>query len=217
MKLLLKIIAILVIVRWVDNLRIENNLTYFELFSISPKVLEQSRPKSSYKPQLKKTYQTKNKKSKFSPDNVTIIPLGNVDYSNLTDAVKIIKNFYGYNCIIGKKEEITNDMYIKNTDKILDADYCIKKFYNMNKTIYIVDKKLWAKGDYLRGYALRGGGTVLVRGNSSFLEETIIHELGHTLGLGHCDDLTCIMAIENDAYDSGTFCNNCKRKLGVYE
>jgi len=216
MKLIFKVIILIIVIRWVDNIRRENNLTYLQLFSIRPEVLNQYKPKTSNNPKTKNISQVVNKK-RFNSDNVTIIPLGDVDDSDITDAVKIIKNFYGYNCHIGKRQQITNDMYIKNTDKILDADYCINKFYTMNKTIYIVDKQLWAKGDYLRGYALCGGGTVFVRGEKSFLKETIIHELGHTLGLGHCGDKSCIMAIENDLYDSGDFCNNCKRKLNIYE
>jgi predicted Zn-dependent protease len=54
----------------------------------------------------------------------------------------------------------------------------------------------------------------IVRGEKSFLKETIIHELGHTLGLRHCNDLTCIMAVDNDGFDSGTFCDKCSRQIG---
>jgi predicted Zn-dependent protease len=155
--------------------------------------------------------------SKFKSEHIKIVPLGNVDYSDLSDAVTIIKDFYGYSACVKPKMSITEDMYIQGTDKILDADVCIDKLNANKKTIYIVDKKLWSNGDYLRGYATRGGNTVIVRGEKSFLKETIIHELGHTLGLGHCTDKTCIMATENDAYDSGDFCNKCKSKLNIYE
>lgn len=152
-----------------------------------------------------------------SSDEVIIKPLGNVDYSDLQDAVSIIEGFYGFKCRIGDSEPITSDMLIDGTDQILNADVCINKLYSQTRTVYIVDKRLWAKGDFLRGYATTSGGTAIVRGEKSFLRETIIHELGHTLGLGHCSDLSCIMAVDNDQYDSGTFCKKCKRQLGVYE
>ena len=108
-------------------------------------------------------------------------------------------------------------MYIRNTTEILNADVCIEKLFSREKVLYIVDKKLWASGDYLRGYALQNGGTIIVRGDKSFLRETIIHEIGHTLGLGHCSDMSCIMAVNNDEYDSGNFCNKCKNQLNIYE
>lgn len=150
-------------------------------------------------------------------EEVIIKPLGNVDYSDLTDAVNIIEGFYGYKCSIGSPEQITNEMFINGTDQILNAQVCLNKLYATNKVVYIVDKRLWANGDFLRGFAATSGGTMIVRGEKSFLRETIIHEMGHTLGLSHCDDLSCIMAVDNDQYDSGTFCKKCKRQLGVYE
>lgn len=204
MKTIIKIVIVIFILKWIDDVRKENNLSYSELFSISPEVT-QKKPTST------------NKSNTFKTDHVTIIPLGNVDKSDLTDAAKIIKSFYGYSTSIGNPQPITEDMYIKGTDRILDAEFCIQKFFSYKKTLYIVDKKLWANGDYLRGYALRGAGTLIVRGEKSFLRETIIHELGHTLGLSHCNDKTCIMAIQNDAYDSGDFCNKCKNKLRTNE
>jgi predicted Zn-dependent protease len=65
--------------------------------------------------------------------------------------------------------------------------------------------------DYVRGYST--GINIIVRTNNGFFQETFIHELGHLLGLNHCDDLSCIMATNNDDYDSGNFCKKCKRDL----
>ena len=81
------------------------------------------------------------------------------------------------------------------------------------KTIYITEQKLWNNKHYLRGYAFLGGNVAIIRGVKSFLKETIIHEIGHLFGLNHCDDKTCIMGVDNDAYDSGDFCNKCKNQL----
>lgn len=47
--------------------------------------------------------------------------------------------------------------------------------------------------------------------------KTIIHELGHTLGLGHCSNRKCVMFFSNwlgdTDYKEKTFCNNCQKKL----
>lgn len=44
-----------------------------------------------------------------------------------------------------------------------------------------------------------------------------VHELGHTFGIGHCSDGTCIMHFSNSLFDTdykkNRFCNNCRPKL----
>ncbi len=199
----------------------EHNLTLVEMFTTFP-----NQPINNYVENVSEVinnqtnYTYKNTESNTNTEevanqseNVVVKGLGNVDYSDLQDAVKIIKEFYGFNCVIGNSEPITEDLYISGTDQIINAQSCLNKFYTKNRVVYIVDKRLWATGDFLRGYASKGGGFVIVRGEKSFLRETIIHEIGHTFGLGHCNDMSCIMAINNDQYDSGTFCNKCRNKI----
>ena len=196
----------------------EHNLTLVEMFTTFPNqpienVVEntpnfkQSTNEGNHNPQIEESNHTN------QSETVIIRPLGNVDYDDLEDASKIIKEFYGFNCVIGSSEPITEDLYISGTDQIVNAKSCLHKFSTKNRVVYIVDKKLWADGDYLRGFASTSGGFVVVRGEKSFLRETIIHEIGHTFGLGHCDDMSCIMAINNDEYDSGTFCDKCRNKI----
>jgi archaemetzincin len=44
-----------------------------------------------------------------------------------------------------------------------------------------------------------------------------VHELGHTYGLRHCPDKSCVMYFSNSLQDtdfkSSSFCESCKRKL----
>jgi len=45
-----------------------------------------------------------------------------------------------------------------------------------------------------------------------------VHELGHTFGLGHCADLSCVMFFSNSIYDTDrkneTFCDRCRELAG---
>jgi len=231
---LIKIAVVALIVYFVWDYMKEKKLTLSEMFVIHPhnsfnqptnpiaitinnqKEIDNNNINNEYVVDNKTQVETINH-SEFPNKTIVIKSLGNVDYSDITDAVRIIKGFYGFNCIIGDNEPISDDMYIKGANHILNADICLNKLFSQQNVLYIVDKELWARGDYLRGYAAVNGGTAIVRGEKSFLQETIIHELGHTLGLGHCGDLSCVMAIDNDVYDSGNFCKNCKRRLNIYE
>lgn len=139
--------------------------------------------------------------------------LGDMDNSDLQYASQVVQDFFGYNCIVTDNLDIPNNIYQDNGNTI-DARKAITEFSTNNvNTLFLTYKGLNENDMRLRGYTTLYGKSIFVRSNRSFLKETIIHEIGHTLGLDHCDDLTCIMAINNDAYDSGDFCNNCKSKI----
>ena len=60
----------------------------------------------------------------------------------------------------------------------------------------------------------------LPRHDSLFAERAkkeAIHELGHTYGLGHCDDERCVMHFSNSLSEtdrkSALFCKDCAKKL----
>lgn len=154
----------------------------------------------------------------FPKRNIVVSALGYVNQSDLDYAIKVIKDFYGYDCSIGGIEPITNDMYLNGNLSMIDANFTIEKLNQIektNKTVYLVNKEMYADNINLRGYAIRNGNTILVVADKSIMKETLIHEIGHSLGLAHCDDLTCVMAINNDKYDKGTFCNKCFSRLGI--
>ena len=164
-------------------------------------------------PTVELDIKTTKSERKHTNENVDfyIRPLGDVDNSDLTDAVKHVENFYGYKCKIKPGVEITENMKINGTDEIINANATIDELKSYRKTIFVVDKRLWHFNQELKGFT--NGRTILVKGQKSWLKETLIHEIGHTLGLKHCDDLSCIMALDNDEYETGKFCNKCQRKL----
>lgn len=58
-----------------------------------------------------------------------------------------------------------------------------------------------------------------VKLNERLLKEAI-HEIGHTRGLGHCDDWNCVMVsshrVERLDLKSAQFCSRCRKKLSAF-
>lgn len=152
-------------------------------------------------------------KKYYNPNQTIIIRgLGNMDNSDLEYASSLVTEFYGYNCVIMDNVTVPESIYMR--EGVIDAHEAMVEFSNINtRTIFLTPENLYVNDMELRGYTTTYGNAVVINYDKDYLRETLIHELGHTLGLLHCDDLTCIMAINNDAYDSGDFCDNCKNKL----
>jgi len=154
-------------------------------------------------------------------DTVYISGLGKYDDSDLEFAAKTIKDFYGYPCKIIDKVKTNKEMYVYK-GKGLDDMVTLTKLWtdnivsdiSFNKTmLYITDEVISQGNMGLRGTSLINYKNAIVRGGDPFMKLTIIHEMGHLLGLNHCNDLTCVMAIYNDEYDTGNFCIKCKKLI----
>ncbi|MFN5182354.1 MAG: matrixin family metalloprotease [Bacteroidota bacterium] len=143
--------------------------------------------------------------------NLTIRALGDVDDDDLEYASQVVKDFYGYNINFESPTAITPSILTDNGD--LDMLKSCINLQNTSKTLYVTDTKIYAGEELLRGVTSGDNNTIIVRGEKRFMKETIIHEIGHSLGLDHCPDKTCVMAIDNDLEDSGDFCDICKKKV----
>jgi len=70
-----------------------------------------------------------------------------------------------------------------------------------------------AEGDYALVFTARLLGELLV---TRILKE-VIHEVGHTLGLGHCENPSCVMHFSNTLMDTDRkgpgFCPRCMVKV----
>ncbi len=155
---------------------------------------------------------------KYPFDYVVVKSLGETEEHRLVLACQYITDYFGCDCFIQSGENIGEEMKIENTDDILDCDTTLQLLWQNHRnsqyrTIFITDKLLWSKGQRLRGMTYYGESVILVCASDDFLRETILHEMGHTLNLKHCQDSTCIMSVNNDEWDSGDFCKNCKNYL----
>jgi len=101
-------------------------------------------------------------------------------------------------------------------------------------TVYLVDADAYeADLNFVFGLALPGerlAGVFLKRLREEFygrepneelfiqrVEKEVLHELGHLLGLGHCDNPRCVMSfslsIEDVDFKEAKFCEKCRRRL----
>ncbi len=142
--------------------------------------------------------------------NIVILKnLGEIDDGDIEMASEIIKEF-GLNPVIEPGISVPNSIVV---DDYIDARKFILFSDDQIKTIYLTEWELREDSLDLRGYTTLWGKSVVMRSKRDFLEETIKHELGHTFGLEHCSDRTCIMAINNDEWESGDFCDECKKMI----
>jgi len=169
---------------------------------------------------------------------IHISPLGNIDEKYIHFVQDRVSKFYGFKCVIDKRLPLTDDI-LAASGKRYEASKIIVKFNSNNNILLLTNvdiahfnKKKNIPEYGIIGLGFRPGKTCVVstfrikKGVSEKkmmerLEKVSIHEVGHNLGLDHCDyDRECLM---NDA--RGTvkqidkervwLCNNCRKIIGV--
>ena len=143
---------------------------------------------------------------------VNILPLGDVSPEYLNIIKNSVESFYKYKCEVRPQAQLTDDLLAKSKTRY-SADAILEK-YDSNKNLLIITERDIAtpKDNYdewgVLGLGYRPGNTCVVstyrmKRNVSAqvikdrVEKVSLHEIGHNLGLDHCDyDIECLM---NDA------------------
>jgi len=167
---------------------------------------------------------------------IFIQPLGDVS-PNITNLIaKSISDFYGFKTEILKPVKPTDDLYAPSKTKY-SANKILTKFNGSDNKMIITNYDISTKKGNIKewgilGLGLRPGNTCVVStfrmkknvSNNKFQERLIkvaLHEVGHNLGLKHCEyDKKCLM---NDA--KGTIktvdnekiwiCSKCTQEINL--
>ena len=143
---------------------------------------------------------------------IYISGLGDFNQSDLETASKEITDVFGFKCKIIDPIKTTSKLYVTNTNR-LDENKCMISLNPKNKTVYVTNESLSVKSK--RGSAKKNGKFIIITNTENNVKKTVLHELGHTLGMDHCNNNKCVMATRNYDLCNGKFCNNCKTKLGL--
>jgi archaemetzincin len=140
---------------------------------------------------------------------IGIVPLGEVSTEYLTIAKSALESFYGFSCEIRPQVALKADLLTKSKTRY-DANSILKKFNSDQHLLIITEKDIATRKNNHAEWGILGLGylpgktcvvsTFRMKRNATRqvvedrFEKICLHEIGHNLGLGHCDyDSECLM------------------------
>jgi archaemetzincin len=169
-------------------------------------------------------------------NTVYIQPLGEVSDISLTIVKNSIEKFYGYKCVVRPKIPFSDDLLAKSKTRY-NASKILKKFDSNKNLLIITESDIAKKHRGSDEYGILGLG--YIHGNtcvvSTFrmkrkvskekfherLTKVSIHEVGHNLGLDHCEyDRRCLMndargTIKQIDMEKIWLCKKCTKQIGI--
>jgi len=168
---------------------------------------------------------------------IVLVPVGDIEKKMLEGLRNDLGKAFNREIVIGREMPEPDYAFNKSRKQylstaILNAILAQKEYAAYDKNLGIVDHDLFVPElNFVFGKASREAAVIsLTRLRQSFYGQPedpnlfhkrtlteAVHELGHTYGLGHCENPHCVMFFSNSLKDTDRkgpeFCPRCKGKL----
>ena len=161
---------------------------------------------------------------------IVLVPFGEIDDEVIPHLMSVLNTVFGVETVSREQMPLPPESHNKSREQYL-ASTLLATLKKQNilpddKALGITGVDLYAPGlNFVFGQAeFRSMAAVVslyrLHDEGSFLERTAkeaVHELGHTFGLDHCDDIHCVMHFSNTLHDTDikqvNFCSNCRPQI----
>ena len=170
---------------------------------------------------------------------IDLLPVGEIDSGILLQLKHRLHKIFGCPVVIRDQVSIPLKAFSADRKQYL-SDIFIENLKPYRKAhtyvLGITDVDLYTQGlNFVFGLADVAGGVSIISlhllrqenfglpANTDLLieraQKEAVHELGHNLGMGHCEDGTCVMHFSNSLIDTDVkkpyFCSRCQPKLAL--
>lgn len=170
---------------------------------------------------------------------VDIVPIGDVPVANINAAVSALESIYDCDATIIDQQDFPENAYDQPRDQYeagVIIDY-VSELGDGDYTLGITEHDLFfRRRNYIFGLAYLGGGGSIISTHrlkivpdggittqpedeiaAARIRKEAVHEVGHTLGLEHCDNARCVMnfspTVREVDIKEETLCGSCSREI----